>query len=133
MTETINAVIDKTTKRRRKLTSQMTQEILRFKLTNIPFVNKKVIFQDDDINKLKVIRKKLEANDDNSYCIRGNKIYVCRKKQKKMDVIKSTITNTLKILMSYKMLGDNELNLLEKRVLNDLLDGSTKQVFKIEE
>ena len=133
MTEAIKAVIDKDNKRPRKLTGVKSQEIIKSKLTKTKYQEPKLIYQDDDATRLKQVRERLEKNDNYSYCIRKNKIYECRKKQKKIDVIKSTISQTINILKNHKHITTDDTLRLEQVVFNDLLDGSFKTTFKIKE
>ena len=130
MSETINVIIDKNTKRKRKINCMKSQEIIKSKLTNTIKNQPLPIYEDDNPEKLRDIRNKLIHNDNYSYCIRKNKIYQCRKKQKKIDVIRNTIRNTLKILYDNKIIINNDDN-LELLVFNDLLNGSKKPVFTI--
>jgi hypothetical protein len=130
MSETINIIIDKNTKRKRKINCMKSQEIIKSKLTNTIKNQPLPIYEDDNPEKLRDIRNKLIHNDNYSYCIRKNKIYQCRKKQKKIDVIRNTIKNTLKILYDNEVIINNDDN-LELLVFNDLLNGSKKPVFTI--
>ena len=127
MTEAIRAVIDKDNKRPRKLTGVKSQEIIKSKLTKTKYQEPKLIYQDDDTARLKQVRERLEKNDKYSYCIRKNKIYECRKKQKKIDVIKSTISpQTINILKNHKHITTEDTLRIEQVVFNDLLKEDSK-------
>lgn len=126
----LNRVIDRKTKRKRWINSTASQEIVKSKLTDVTFEKPKVIYEDDDPVKLKEVRSKLKATDTTSYTIRGNKIYECRKKQKKIDVIRATVRHTLQILQDRELLEDG-IDALQTMVLNELFDGSNKTTYKI--
>ena len=130
MTEIIT-IRNKNTNRKRLLNSCQTHETIRHKLTGFKFDKPKIIYEDDDIEKLKDVRKKLIPTDNTSYTIRKNKIYECRKRQNKLSVITSTIQQTINILNERGFLKDNDTNKLCSLILNEILDGSNKLNFKI--
>jgi hypothetical protein len=131
MSQPLLSIIDKKTKRQRKVNNTIIQEVIKSKLSGVSKDNFKVIYEDSDAEKLKEFRSKLLDNDSYGYMIKHNKIIQIRKKQKKIDVIKSTIAYTIDILKSYNYISDCDKEELNKFVFNDLLNGSNKLTFKI--
>ena len=125
----INKIRNKNTNLNRKLNSNVSQELIKQKLTQTKYEKPKIIYQDDDPVRLREVRTKLIENGA-AYTIRGNKIFECRPKQKKLDVIIATIEQTIKILKENNKVYDNIEDLC-KVVLNDLFDGSKKLKYKI--
>ena len=131
MVEDISKVIDKRTNRVRMIHYPSSQDIIRKKLTGEDKLSR-LIYEDDDLDKLKEFRNKLSKDDNVSYTIRGNKIYQIKPRQKKIDVVKSTVIVAIQILKKNKLLTDTDTNKIEKIVINDLFDGSKRKAFKID-
>jgi hypothetical protein len=130
MTEAIKAVIDKDNKRPRKLTGVKSQKIIISKLTKTkyhePKLTIKMMMQPDSSKSEKSYRRTI-----NIHIVSESIKYTSVARNKKIDVIKSTVSQTINILKNHNHITTEDTLRLEQVVFNDLLDGSFKTTFKI--
>lgn len=125
----ITKILDKHSKRIRHLTSVQVEEVLKKRLNQN--LQSHVVYLGDDGEDLQIVRAKLQHTVEGSLQIRNQKIYEIRRRLTKMDVIKQTIRETLKIMREKDLVQSNKSeNDLFNVVFNLFLNGSEKKKFR---
>lgn len=128
MSESIESIIDKKTKRVRGIDSVYVDETIKTRLKQN--VESHVIYEGEIGEDLEPIRNKLKHGNDSNLQIRNNKIYEIRRRLTKKEIIHSTIEETIKILCEKKMINnDKSIDDLTKIVFNLFLGGSETKRF----
>ena len=117
----IDYIINKDTKKKRHIRSN--EEVIKQRLHQD--FKCKLVYEGCPDDNLKEIRSKLKHSDNSTLQIRGNKIYEIRKKITKLETIKYSILETIKILKEKKLV-DGETNELYQIVYNSFHNGSEK-------
>ncbi len=123
MTEQIKTIIDRATKRKRKITGVSVDNRIKSRLNQN--VKSHIVYDGDDEEDLEAIRKKLQHATDANLQIRGRQIYEIRRRLTKMEIIQKTIKETIEILQEKDVLASNKsVDELTKVVYNKFVGGS---------
>ena len=127
----INKVRDNATNRVRTVNNNTLEDVLREKLTGLKKKEPVLVYEDEDANRIVLVRQRLKKTDPMmSYTIRGNKIYECRRRLSKNEVIQQTVRQTILVLLEGFGLQGN-IDELQTGVLNRLYNGKEKIIFEI--
>jgi len=130
----IEKIIDKNTNRVRVINGNIMSDAIKTKLTGVRTNNFHSVYEDDDLTRLKEVRKRLRhTNPKLSYVIRNNKIYECRKRMTNHQIIAHSFKHCIHILMGLEKLPTNcDAEALLKTTLNEFYDGKKKPSFNID-
>lgn len=129
----IDKIIDRNTNRVRVINGNIMSDAIKTKLTGVRTNNFHSVYEDDDITRLKEVRKRLRhTNPKLSYVIRNNKIYECRKRMTNHQIIAHSFKHCIQILVGLEKLPANsDVEALLKMSLNEFYDGKKKPSFNI--
>ena len=127
----INKVRDNATNRIRTVNNNTLEDVLREKLTGLKKKQPVIVYEDEDASRIVLVRQRLKKTHPMmSYTIRGNKIYECRRRLLKNEVIQQTVRQTILVLLDGFGLQGN-IDVLQAGVLNRLYNGKEKTKFEI--